>query len=183
MSDHTMETVMDRLGDLLVEFDLIVRAGFSRYREIHLDYRMEHSPRTRANCIYDHMMFDADSRIGRRDDVRLIKANCLEVWGVEDHTIIRLKKMNDDGSSRNYQTKQAKAFDRDEPVEGLFEEGVRLTIGYLQDATAENIKRVQVSRMQGRRVAWCAAIVPEADRATSQALWYEVTKQPGFLAA
>lgn len=172
---------MDRLGELLADLDNIAREGFGTYRRIPTEFLLEHGPRARANCIHDHMMAAADRRFMGRHSLRLIDAQGLKVWGVDDHTVIRFKKMNDEGRSRNYQTKQAKAFDRGEQIDGLFPEAVRLTVGYVPDASATSVLRVQISRMQGKRVAWCAAIIPEMERIAGASMWYDVTRQKDAL--
>lgn len=75
--------------------------------------------------------------------------------------VVRFKKMDEDGLTRNYPTEQAKDFDRGLPLPGLPMPPVRLTAGYLLDATSTQFERTQVARPVGqKRTKWCAAIVP-----------------------
>ena len=181
MSDSTMSQVMVHLDDILDDLDAIPRIGFATYRRIPAELLIEHEARSRANCTYDHMMAEAHRRFIGRQGMRLIEIRGLKVWAIEDHTVIRFKKMDDEGRSRNYQTKQAKAYDRGESFPEISAPAVRLTVGYLADATATSIDRVQVALISGRRVAWCAAIIPPASRADGSAKWADVTKQSDIL--
>lgn len=52
--------------------------------------------------------------------------------------------------------------------------------GYLLDATATEFIRTQVARPLGRRIDWCAAIVPQEERRAGEAVWIDVTRQGKF---
>ena len=88
--------------------------------------------------------------------------------------------MDEDGKSRNYPTKQAKAFDNNEQLDGLPPVPTRVSVGYLLDATELAVERVQVARPNGKYVDWCAAIVPTGMSGSPATRWEEVTKQSSF---
>ncbi len=93
---------------------------------------------------------------------------------MDDRAVVRLKKMDEDGATRNYPTEQARAFDRGDPLPGLPLEAARISAGYLLNPTQTEFIRTQISRPRGKRIRWCVAIVPAS---VSPKRWVEVTRQ------
>jgi len=178
MPNRTMIETLDDLGELLLdELDEIVRTADRRYRAYRTDDLIEHDVRAQAACTYCHMLADADRRFDGRPRVRPLDIRGLKLWLFEDaNTVIRLKKMDEDGRSRNYPTKQAKAFDAQKVLPGLPLPPVRLTAGYLLDPTGALV-RTQIARPDGREPMWCGAIVPREDRKPGERIWTDVTRQ------
>ena len=82
------------------------------------------------------MVASADKRLINRDGVRPLDISGLKLWLFEHaNIVVRFKKMDEDGRSRNYPTKQAKAFDAQLELPGLPPKPLRLTVGYLLDKT------------------------------------------------
>jgi hypothetical protein len=110
-----MEQTLDALGEgILDELSDIVRAGhirYSAYREADL---IELDARAQAACTYCHMLAEADRRFINRQGVRLIDYNGnLKLWLFEPaDVVIRLKKMDEDGRSRNYPTQRRRTTTR-----------------------------------------------------------------------
>ena len=183
MSRDSIDSVMGRLGPLLDEFSAIANYGHSTYRGYPPQLLVEHTTRSAANCTYDHMVAEAERRFDGRGDIRMIPIRGLKLWliGADHHTVIRWKKMDEDGRSRNYPTQQAKAFDHNDELPNLPPSPTRITVGYLLDATGTGIRRVQVAKPNGRYVEWCAAIVPVEARAAGASIWEEVTQQPRLI--
>jgi hypothetical protein len=126
------------------------------------------------------MLADADRRFDGRAGVRPFDIRGLKLWLFEEaNAVIRLKKMDEDGRSRNYPTKQAKAYDDQKELPGLPLPPVRLTAGYLLDPTGAFV-RAQIARPDGREPMWCGAIVPREDRKPGERIWIEVTRQKRF---
>jgi hypothetical protein len=125
------------------------------------------------------MVAEAERRFDGRADIRMIPIRGLKLWllGNDEHTVIRLKKMDEDGRSRSYPTKQAKAFDHNDQLPGLPPSPTRITVGYLLDATGTAIRRVQVAKPNGKYMEWCAAIVPAESRVAGGSIWEDVTQQ------
>ena len=127
------------------------------------------------------MVAGADRRFVGRQGVRPIEIRGLKLWLFEQaNVVIRFKKMDEDGRSRNYQTKQAKNFDTQREIQGLPPKPVRLTAGYLLDRTRTEFIRTQIARPDGRDVMWCGAVVSREDRKPGQRIWTDVTRQPRF---
>jgi len=178
MPTRTMSETMDALGSLLDEFDMIARQGHLRYRSYNPNDLVELDIRAQAACTYCHMLAEADRRISGLPNVRPFEIRGLKLWLLEEaNAVIRLKKMDEDGVSRNYPTKQARDFDAGEELPGLPMPPVRLTAGYLLDPTGTIFKRTQISRPMGRRTMWCGAIVPREERTAGEKFWIDVTRQ------
>ncbi len=179
MPNRTMQETMDALGDdLLDTFDQVARSAHSRYRAYSPADLIELDPRAQAACTYCHMMADCERRFGEMADVRQLDIRGQKLWLFErPNVVIRLKKMDEDGKSRNYPTKQAQDFDAGQDLPGLPMPPVRLTAGYLLDRTASVVERTQVARPIGRGVMWCGAIVPREDRRAGDRVWIDVTRQ------
>jgi hypothetical protein len=139
--------------------------------------------RAQSACTYCHMLAEAERRYLDRAGIRLIEIRGgLKVWLFEPASVvIRLKKMDEDGRSRNYPTQQAQDYDAQLDLPGLPSPPVRLTAGYWLDATGQVINRVQIARPDGNRApTWCAAIVPREERGAGERIWADVTRQRGF---
>lgn len=179
MSPHSQASVMDRLELYLDLFDSIPREAVALYQTYAPKVLIEHSKRAAATCTYDHMVAAADRKFLDRDDVKPLTIQGLRLWllGRDQHTVIRWKKMDEDGRSRNYQTKQAEDFDKQMELTGLPPKPTRITVGYLLEESGTGVARVQLSRPNGKNVDWCAAIVPMDKRVEGEKIWVDVTYQ------
>lgn len=177
MTTWSMDDAMGALDPIFDELDAICRGGLARYREYPAEVLLEHSRRTAANCVYDHMAVDAERRLLDCAGVVFKDIRGLKVWIVGQVVTIRFKRMDEDGRSRNYPTKQAQDYDRQMQLPGLPSPPVNLTVGYLPNATETEVVRVQVARPLGKMIDWCAAIVPPPERLVGQPRWYDVTRQ------
>lgn len=180
MPERSLEQVMESIDFLLDDFDAIARQAFATYREYDPAVLVEHDARAAAACTYCHMLADAERRFADKAGVILRDVRGQKVWIIGEAAVVRLKKMDEDGRVRNYPTVQARAFDRGDVLPGLPPEATRLSVGYLLDPTATEIRRVQIAKPLSRGVDWCVAIVPPADRESVGSRWTEVTRQRKF---
>jgi hypothetical protein len=184
MPNRTMEQTLDALGEAnLDEIAEIIRAGHARYMQYRPEDTLEHDVRAQAACTYCHMYAEADRRLIDRPGIRAVDyKGGLRLWLYETASVVlRLKKMDEDGKSRNYPTKQAQDYDAQRELPGLPLPPVRLTAGYWLDRTGQMINRVQIARPNGRRLpTWCAAVVPREERRAGERIWIDVTRQRGF---
>lgn len=182
MPDRTLDQTMEALSAYLDEFDQIARVAHARYRSYSPADLVEHDARAQAACTYAHMNADAERRFTGRAGIRYIDLNGQKLWHFEEaNVVVRLKKMDENGNTRNYPTKQAKAFDRGYDLPGLPMPPVRLTAGYWLDTTGTIFERTQVARPMGRkRTLWCAALVPAEVRKVEERAWIDVTQQGHF---
>jgi hypothetical protein len=179
MSDRTMDEILDAFGDYIDHFDAIPRIAHDKYRSYAKDdIGVELDTRAQATCTYCHMLAEADRRLLALPRVQPFDVRGLKVWLFKEFDLtFRLKKMDEDGRSRNYPTKQAEAFDAGKELPGLPQRPIRLTAGYLLDRTGSEIVRTQIARPEGKDIAWCAAIIPAEKRAVGERAWSDVTKQ------
>ena len=179
MSEPTMDQLLDALATLLDDFDKITRTAHARYRAYDSQILIEHDSRAQAACTYCHMAAEADRLFIDRPGIRTLDINGLRLWLVEHaDVVIRFKKMDEDGRVRNYPTKQARNFDRGFDLPGLPMPPIRLTTGYLLDATGTTFVRTQIARPFGtKRTMWCAAVVPTEGRKAGERAWLDVTRQ------
>jgi hypothetical protein len=184
MPHRSMDQTLDALGEaVLDELSDIVRKGHSQYMSYRPEDLVELDVRAQSACTYCHMHAEADRRLLDRPGIRPMEIRGgLKLWLYESsNVVIRLKKMDEDGKSRNYPTKQARDYDAQRQLPELPLPPVRLTAGYWLDATGQRINRVQIARPNGRRVpTWCAAIVPQEERKAGERIWIDVTRQKRF---
>lgn len=175
----TQAEAMAVLDPLFDDLDAICRGSHAEYRAYPPEVLIKHDRRAEANCIYSHMRYEAEQRLGGgRADVVQINIRGLFLWVVDQKVTIRFKKMDEDGRARSYPTEQAKDYDRQRELPGLPAPPVNLVVGYLLDQTETQIERIQVARPLGRQMMdWCAALVPTSDRVAGQARWVDVTRQ------
>ena len=169
---------MRLIEHLLDDIDRIARIAHSTYESYNAAVLLEHSLRARATCTYDHMVAEAERLWTDREGIAPGDLRGLKFWIVGPITacaLLRFKKMDEDGRSRNYPTKQAKAFDRQAWLPGLPDPAVRLTAGYLLDETNQ-FTRAQISKPRGKEIEWCAAIIPPSAPG-GRSRWDDVTRQ------
>lgn len=177
MPEWTQHDAMSQLDHYFDQLDSICRGGLARYQEYPADIRIEHDTRATATCIYTHMVALAESLLTDKPGVIFKTIRGLKVWIIGEKATIRFKKMDEDGRTRNYPTKQARDFDRQLPLPGIPYPPLNLVVGYLPNALGTDVERVQVARPAGKAVDWCAAIVPTDDRIVGEARWIDVTRQ------
>lgn len=179
MLDRSLEDIVSGIEPWLDEFDQIARTGHSRYRNYPAADLIELDSRAQAACTYSHMIAEADRRFLGKKGIRPIEIRGLKLWLFEPaDVVVRFKKMDEDGLTRNYPTKQAKDFDRGYDLPGLPMPPIRVTAGYLLDQTGTQIERTQLARPLGnKRTMWCVAIVPQEDRIVGEKNWKDVTRQ------
>jgi hypothetical protein len=184
MPHRSMDETLDAVGEaLLDELAEIVRAGHDRYMRYRPEDLIELDVRAQSACTYCHMHSEADRRLIGREGIRPIEiSGGLKLWLLESANVVfRLKKMDEDGRTSNYPTKQARDYDAQRPLPVLPLPPVRLTAGYWLDATGQIINRVQIARPNGRRVpTWCAVVVPREERKAGERIWVDVTRERRF---
>jgi hypothetical protein len=175
-----MDDVLGYLEDLIDDLDQVPRIGFRAYRSYRPEHLVEHDARAAAACTYCHMVAEAERRFVDRAGIVAKDVRGLKVWLIRDKAVIRWKKHDEDGRTRNYPTPQALKFDRGDELPGLPPPAVRLSVGYFLNPPQTEIIRVQVAKPQGREVEWCAAIVPIGTPGSAGKRWIDVTRQRRF---
>jgi hypothetical protein len=180
MGEWTQDQAMSQLDPYFDELDAICHGGLDRYQQYPADVRIEHDGRAAAACIYTHMVTLADELLTDKSGVVFKNIRGLKVWIIGERATIRFKKMDEDGRTRNYPTKQAREFDRQMSLPGIPNPPLNLVVGYLANPLGTGVDRVQVARPSGKVIDWCAAIVPTDERIIGQPRWVDVTRQRKF---
>ena len=162
----------------LVELDEVIRAGHTKYRRTPPEFLIDHTPRSAASDTHDYIVAGMGKRFWGRKGVRPFEIRGLHLWLFENvNAVIRIKKMDGLGRTQGIQTGQAKDYDADREIPGLPPKPIRLVAGYWENETALEVTRTQIARPFGRRIDWCAAIVPMEKRKDGARVWAEVARQ------
>ncbi len=173
-----IEIIMQALEPYLDILDTIPRYGVDTYLSYPSELVVDHDSSTQAHCTNRHMIAEAHRVLSDMPHVRHIEVRRQNLWLFETaNAVIRFKKMDEDGVSSNYPTKQARDFDEGNELLGVPVAPTRLTFGYLLDATGTGYMRSQVSLPTKKGALWCAAVIPIDVREENQTPWHEVTKQ------
>jgi hypothetical protein len=177
--DADLTRCMQIIEPLLLDLCEGWEVAVSRYRDEYPPAVLaEHDDSVAAACVRSHQWMEVQRRLDGKPGIALLNINGLKVINLRDQAVIRLKKLDARGRHSNYQTKQQREFDGQEPLPGLPPAAVRLTSGYQLDASGEAIERHIVARPMGRSIAWTAQ-VHVVDTAAS---WVDITprKFAGF---
>jgi hypothetical protein len=170
----------DALTAVFADLIAIVRHGFAQWEELggvdedparqnKRALRNPLSARSRASWIYDHIAHEARRRLAGRSEVKLTASRGFLLVFVGSSFVLRFKKLDSKGLSRNYQTHAQKLFSCQLEMFGLGEE-TRLTLGYQLDELGRAIKDIRVVCPVGpHRTAWQYSLLAEAGDASGGA--------------
>jgi hypothetical protein len=137
------------------------------------DVRAIASTRSRASLVHDFMVkrsleledttSDVSSRKHRMMFVLIFKSN-------NGLIAMRLKKLDEDGISRNNPTKQVIDFRNQDIIPGL-EARHHLEIGYILSSTQDHIQSIELVCPSGDGIYWRAEVTPVATRENVFNLW------------
>ena len=130
--------------------------------------RAEHSDRTAANSVYDHVLAGFRREFISEPGFTFLDLRGLIVLNIRDVIVARFKKVNEDGVHRNVPTKQQLDFDGQADIPGLPLAATRVVLGYQPDTAMSLVERVTVRDPFHDRVAQ----IVEADTEYS---WTDIT--------
>lgn len=152
-----------------------VRRGFSTYQEHYPDVvKAAHDNAAAAKNVHRHILEEITIAIADLGGLALVDARGLMVLNIHDRALLRFKKMDEEGNSASYPTKQAQAFDRQLPLPNLPPAATRLTFGYEPDLAYSAIVRILTACPLGRRTHWCVQVNEEDAGVAS---WVDITPQ------
>jgi hypothetical protein len=161
VSDRTLEEVMAGLEPVLDPIYEIPHAALATYLRTPPDMLIDHDATAAAKIMWCHMLAEAERRFADIPRVVLKDIRGMKVWLINDTAVLRLKKLDEDGRTRNYPTPQQRDFDRGDTLPGLPSEAMRLSAGYVLDPVGRSIDWVMISRPNGKvRPHWCVAVNP-----------------------
>jgi len=167
--DEVQGRVMGTLEPHFGRIYPIFKIALSVYRdEYPSGVRVEHSDRTTASAIYDHVFAGFQREFMGEVGFTFLNVRGLMLLNIRDAIVARFKKVNEDGIHRNLQTKQQKDFDRQADIPGLPPAATRIVLGYQPDAAMSLVERVTVREPYNN---WVAQIV-ETD---AEYTWEDIT--------
>jgi|SRR5882724_3090094 len=168
------EKCMSALSPHLAPVHGAMHRGFDRYLKDYLsEIKAEHSDRAVTSNVHSHMLAEMAQAFEGVSGAALLDVRGLKVLNLDDRIVGRFKKVDDQGRSRSYPTKQAKAFDLQLPLPGVPAAATRVTFGYEPDAAFSAIERIVVACPYGDGIPWCAQV----NVVDSVASWIDITPQ------
>lgn len=111
-------------------------------------------PRVRANVVWAYMQDEANEHLLAMSGVKPIDAFESRTFLIEDEVLVRFKLLDADGRSRNYQTRRARLYNENYPIEGIAPSAIRVDVGYKLNELQSEIAAIEVSHRSGNKIAW-----------------------------
>jgi hypothetical protein len=124
--------------------------------------RLQHTPRSRASLVHDHIVMRVRNAFDDFDDVRLHDINKLFVLVLPGEVVIRFKKLNDNLRSSGIPTQQRLEFAAQGDLPGI-ESVTHLEAGYTLNEFETAIDGVHVVCPYNDSVLWAHEIFVEDD--------------------
>ncbi len=109
---------------------------------------------TIAGMIHDFIKARIKDAFTENDNVETKEFNRIFGVHIDGKILIRFKKINNDFTTSNIQTKQTVDFEKQYEIEGLPGKSTFLYAGYLPDATWTNIKNIYLLCKKGGNLVW-----------------------------
>ena len=159
---------MAALGPHFPRIYSIFTNALALYGECSSGVRAEHSDRTAANVVYDHVLAGFERLFIDEAGFTFLRLRGLTVLNIRDVIVTRFKKVDADGVHRNFPTKQQEDFDRQVDIPGLPQAATRTVLGYQPDAAMSTVERVTV---RAPFEDWVAQIV----ESNTEYSWTDIT--------
>ena len=118
---------------------------FARYIQEYPNLAL-HSPRTRANIVWDLMIDQVQREFrGVRNTEIIMRPSGIVLLAIADKVCFRCKKLDEDGLPSNYPTSAALSWDRDEDLPGIPSALERLSLGYKLNNLQTAVRAVQIT--------------------------------------
>lgn len=145
------------LSVLTPHAERLYRIGALPFESYQRDYPNQaiHTPRTRANILYDLMVNQARIEFrGIRGAQIIDPPSGVVLLEIDGRVVIRFKKLDDDSLPRNYPTEAAKNWDTGEDLPGIPSSPQRLALGYRFNRLQTAIRDVLISNTLAGRLLY-----------------------------
>ena len=132
----------------------IPHRAWERYNAIPDKAPLAAQPRVRANIVWAYMQEEANEHLLGAGGVRPIDAFDSRTYLIDDQVLVRFKLLDADGRSSNFQTKRARLYNLNYPIEGISPSAMRVDVGYRLNELQSAIAGIEVSHRAGKKVAW-----------------------------
>ena len=122
----------------------------------HRDYGHRHHvlcSRTRASIVYDEIRHLAEKKFTDCEGTRVIPKRGFFLLYIGDEIVLRFKKLDKRGLTRNLPTRQQRLFEAQRSIKGILP-GTYLNAGYQLDDLQQLIHRTMVSCQHQRSIQW-----------------------------
>lgn len=141
------------LGEHLGPFYRFIDGAWDDYGKYPLDLRIEHSARSRASLVHDHIVARATRYATNATSVRVADVNGLHLFVFEARIAIRFKKLDELLRTRNQPTQQVQRFKAQMELPGI-EASHNLEAGYILSEDQQQISAVHLLCPSGTGVYW-----------------------------
>lgn len=163
MPAATIEALQSVLSPYDSRFRAIIERAWARWDRLPAWTRLSfHFSRTRAGCIWAFIAEEARAEFANDPDVRPIDDPATCMFVLRDAVVVRFKKLDESGASRNFPTKRSLRFNGQQDIDGIPSELPRVDVGYVENRLGTGFAQVKVSHRCGNRVDWHYAIETEA---------------------
>src|ERR1039458_2691560 len=158
-TESAVRSRLERIHPILADAS---HAAFQRWLKIPTSQRaaLDH-PRTFANVIWGFFCAEATTRLASESGITLThKYNTLGIV-VDDELMLRFKRVNRQGLSRNYATQTSLRFYGQIEIPGIPATCARAEIGWREDEVRLGLAALEVVMRDGKAVAWHYSILEE----------------------
>lgn len=156
--DITKEDAEDLLKPYFPILSGIVKTGWADWESLTDEQRAKLDARARANCVNSFIVHNARGVFDDTNDVKVTDARGLFLLDFQDELNLRFKKLTKNKKPSNVSTNQQVEFSMQMALPNM-PKVVRLTLGYILDATQTVISDILIVYHQGRKLAWEISIL------------------------
>ena len=151
---NVAQSLLQPIHHLLHEIPMCAWADWNNDKLYSPAVRCRHTPRGRANIIWDNMVFHAKRLLTGVKGVRIDEDGDLFLIFYKERVSLRFKKFDDDKRPHNVQTQQSIDFFGQQELPHMPAHVSRLVTGYQLNALQDAIKSIMVICTDGSSNAW-----------------------------
>ena len=148
------EDALTILGnDRLVGIYRVVSNAWGVYQSYPIELRIDHSVRSRASLLHDHMISGAAKYAGQAAGIQIVERKKLYLFVVDAKLAIRFKKFDEELRTSNNPTGQVHKFKNQVQLPGI-EAAHNLESGYILSEDGQSIQAIHLVCPSGRGIYW-----------------------------
>lgn len=152
MSVPELEKVQSALGPYHAKIESVVRGAWMEWVALQRHLPQPASKRASANMVWDFMVQKAREAFDGDSSVRVIELHQTCHFVFRESVLLRFKKADEQGLSRNYPTQRALSFYEREP--DLFDAPIPVEVVYVLNRLATALSSVQVVARNKASILW-----------------------------
>jgi hypothetical protein len=140
-------------------YEIPANAWDEYHAKVPADLLVSFGPRTRASAVHDLMIQNAAKYASQANDTVLFDMRMMRGMVIKSLLAIRMKKLDEESSSRSQPTAQVTAFRNQETIDGL-QALHNLELGYVLNEAETDIAEIRLVCPSGDGVYWWMRIGP-----------------------